>query len=707
MTSGTLTLHAYPVQPFTESLNPLLNTTRWARRNRVTIDIANSSGTLQRHPRGSLRILRTPKSPSRTKTKLEISIGCILTQQDYRNPSGEDSAVTPGTDTARHLVINSLAAKARVPALIDEILEWPINFPVSRLSGSYVQQMGQLAYAAGYVLWIDKDEQLRATRIPDNPDPDFVFNVGEDESLFDVIDGQETPCEVVRATTTLPEVKQTIDPEPELYVSRTDEYSPSEVGFAYQSGMATAEPYSYRRIRQPKGLLLPDKYPNSPSLATALTERTYTRYQETEEGFLLYTKVNSRAPKGVVLPELYPGELQDIASQEVITSYVYVEGATVRIDTRTYEPQALIDPDNTNLVTKTSLGLSQHDTEKYTKTNKGWVKSTYRRSYKKGESSTSSTSFSASGNNTPPAPEQRQQEFYIEEKQLSSKVEFGEVTGLANDERDRPFDIPTAVSRQQLKYLAKLIGKRLWGQVQGCTWGMDFKNEWFDYAPLRGIDFVVPGDYSDNATRMRYLIVGETFSMTNRQAAVAGDGIHVGRIRRYRTDGSSEPPTSPDQPLDPNEAEYLEPPYQEVSSIGVDGATVGNTTGMLEFFGTIDVIPYETDSGTTDVFGLVEFLAESDELNQGLFLIEFFGNFGEGALIDFDWIVISGGQVVVSGGNVVSSEGDFSEIVTSNGQVITSGGNVVSTGSSAEWNSILIAEGEVVVSDGNVVVVEE
>lgn len=63
-TSGKLTLHCNPIEPFPESRNPRENPARWARGNLVEVDYLNPDGTFTRHERGRMRILKTPAPPT-------------------------------------------------------------------------------------------------------------------------------------------------------------------------------------------------------------------------------------------------------------------------------------------------------------------------------------------------------------------------------------------------------------------------------------------------------------------------------------------------------------------------------------------------------------------------------------------------------------------------------------------------------------------
>jgi hypothetical protein len=530
-TTGRLVLNAYPFTPFSESLNPNQNRSRWARGNRVEVRVSNAAGTLVTHPRGALRILKKPNRPHRGNPQLEIEVGCDLALLDYRNPPGDDSEVQLGQETARHTIINKLATKAGLPHLVEQIQEWKINYPLFRLDGGYVAQMGAIAYAAGYVLWMDNQRRLRAKTIDLEPSAEFDLTVGVDDSVYEPLDSSETPCELIICTGTTQEVKQAIDPDPQIVLSRGTEFSVfgegdddvpnviAEKVTIYYYSMASTTPTVLRLIQKPKGVLMPDVYPSDPELLSI--DETNTDYFDDEEtGYLLRRISSTIQPLGVTQPDLFPGDLSQLSATETITDYTYEDDVTVAITTTTREQQGVIKPDPDN-INATILTTASRTTQRWQKTNQGWQQSTSTISYK-GGGSNSSTSYSTSGNNQPPAPERRQQENYGEEKQLKAQARFLPAAEAEYAEREREYQISTAISNAQLREVAKTIGTILHGRDEGITWAMDLRDRWLDYEPLMAIDWT-----DDEGFKSRYLADGVTFSLTADSTAVAGDGIKL------------------------------------------------------------------------------------------------------------------------------------------------------------------------------------
>ncbi|MEM9452441.1 MAG: hypothetical protein AAGA75_28530 [Cyanobacteria bacterium P01_E01_bin.6] len=392
-TTGNLVLTAFPNASFPESLNPRLNPTRWARGAQIDIRVANASGTLVRHPRGRLRILQVPRTPSPSNPILEIPLGCMLSLQDYRQPPGEDTGITAGTSTSRTSAINTLAGLAGLGTLQDTIAEYPINSPLPRLSGGYVSQMGQLAYAAGYCLWIDNQERLKAVRLPKTPTLAFEIKLGRDEAEFLPLDVNETPPKKIIVFSTYSKAVQTQDPPDELVVAADDVYEPSQTSLTKWTGMGTATPTSNQVVEQPLGLLMPDQYPDNRGLETA-TETTVTEDYSLSTELLESRTTITKAPRGVILPTTYPGIRTLEQSIKTIFVVDYQNGQVVRETDYTYEPYGTVYPQGNsgNAILDATASdftevLSEMSTTWWRETNKGWAKTESKRVFGTGNAS--------------------------------------------------------------------------------------------------------------------------------------------------------------------------------------------------------------------------------------------------------------------------------------------------------------------------------
>jgi hypothetical protein len=688
--TGTLTLA--PVRQLTESLDPRVNRTRWAKGQAIAVWITDTNGTLKPHPRGALRILKVPTAPSRTNRNLEIEVGCQLSLLDYRQPPGDQSGVVLGSATDRTAIINALAGKAGCGELLEAIAAWPLNYPLARLSGGFISQMGLLAYAAGYGLWIDHQERLRAKRLDLEALPSFDLVVGRDESVFDPRPADEVPCEKILCTAVVQRVKATEDnPKEIVSVAAAGKYNPSEISSTRFLRVASAIPRMEQFIQQALGIVLPDDFPNQGGLVPAAFNTKVSYYDAGGEGLLRREVEDSQLPLGQTLPDYFPKNTQLVNAKQTVTEYRYAQGATQRISRSTYEQQAVVYPADEGFkrLRPTDLTLSEYEIQEWRRNGRGWTQIT-RQGNLKNNTSKTTTTRSGSGNNTPPAPERREQPFTTEEQQIEATALFPQFGDLAFDERQRSFEVPTAVNVDQLQFVANQLGRLLHGRSQPVTWGMDIRNAQLDnYEPLAVYEWLDIG-LDGEAVKVRYLADGDSFSLTPDQAAYAADGLLLGVVQRYRPDGL--PPTPIDQPPQLGEVEAISPPYQVASGLA----------GTLLLFGEFGVIPYATDSGSTLMRGLLPPLV-GEFFREGLLgrLVLLGRLFSPGGRLNLDWIVVADGSVVTSGGNVVSTEGDFGAIVVADGEVVTSNGFVVST--EGDFDAIVVADGEVVTSNGFVV----
>lgn len=519
-TTGNLTLATNARQAFSESLNPRLNPTRWARGARLTVWVADSSGTLRRHPRGALRILKVPAAPRKGRPSLDIQVGCLLSLQDWVAPPGDDAGVERGVSTLRSEAINTLAALAGIGNLVEEISDYPINFSPTRLEGGYVSQMGALAYAAGYRLWIDNQERLRALKFPKSAPKTLRLRLGRDEAVYDPLESQETPPKLLTCFAVYPNVKQTVDPPPQIVISRDDTYSPSQVAVSTWEGMGTDTVIARQEVKQPLGVVMATQYPNNPSLIVA-SRSANTDFFAGTEGLLEKKEEEVEQPRGVVLPTQSPGVQTLMRASRVLYYPRYQAGQVVGESSYKFEPWQKIAPTAT---AGTDL-LSEYTSTTWQKTNRGFSKSTYTRTATGGRSS---VSYSGSGNNQPPAPETQQPAYYEEDTEIEIEVEVG---GPGTDDtRPGSLEVPTATSEAQLEEVADLHCLILRGRAFGVELGLDLRDEYLgdSYAPLSRIDVIE--EEAGVSHKFRYVVEADTFTLMGRQCAYSCDGIYLGEV---------------------------------------------------------------------------------------------------------------------------------------------------------------------------------
>lgn len=610
-TTGTLTIPASPLEAFPEALDPLTNPARFARKCQVIATIKDSTGAIVPHPRGRLRILKVPAPPIGRAPVLEIEVGCLLSLKDLRQPPTDDSGVVLGTLTTRTEIINRLAAKIGLGALVDAIPEWPIAYPVTT-EQSYVATMGAIAWDAGYVLWIDNLERLRARKAPTTPTtPSLRVAIGKQDVEVQAIAPDETPVEVVRASGVGPEVSETQNPETVYAIASDEEFNPSEISTTVFLGFGTSQVATLTNTRQPRGRVFPAQYPGSASLIYAQEEDTYTYYDEEDEGLLRLKKTIIRQPRGVIFPTESPGDTTLIDSKEIQVRYTYENDATIRIDTKTYEPAALVLGSAPNYMGQAvrayGMKLSAWDTERWQRQGRGWVQSSTSRRYKPGETSRASTNYSSSGSSTPPAPERRDEANQGEEKQYSGVMRFPPIAGSVAGEDSRDFEVRYPVSDAHCTEVAKTEGALLHGRQARLNWTLPLRDRFLNaYQPLMVIDWTTP-----SGTVTRHLTDGMAFIHDPTRGVVSGDSISLGQVLRT-TPLVGEPPA--DGVADA--AEYLTPPFAESATVSgtverfgslfASGSVLLQTasmTGLVERFGAL--VAASTGGGGSTELGAI------------------------------------------------------------------------------------------------------
>jgi len=562
-TTGTVTISASPLIPFAEALDPLENPARFARKCRVIATIKNGAGVAIAHPRGRLRILKIPASPIGMAPVLEIEIGCLLALKDLRKPPVDDSGIALGTVTTRSEIINRLAAKIGIGALIDSIEEWPINYPVTAQQ-SYVATMGRLAWDVGYVLWIDNLEQLRARKAPTAPTtPDLRVTIGRGEVYCAAIAPDETPVELVRASGVGLEVKATTNPLPVYAIASDSEFSVSGIRTTNFLGFGTSTIATLTNDRQPRGRVFPALFPGRSSLIYAAEEDSYTYYDEAE-GLLRLIKTTIRQPRGIIFPTESPGDTELIDSKEILTRYTYLDDVTIEINIKTYEPAQLVlgtAPIYMGSKVRTyGMKLSAWDSQSWSRQGTGWVQSSNTRRYKPGETSRAGTTYSGVGNNTPPASERRDEPNYGEEKQFSGVVKFLPMSGSVLGEDDRDFEVGHPISDAHCEEHARLEGVLLHGRQSRLNWVLPLRDRILsEYRPLMIIDWETP-----SGVVTRHLTDGLSFTHDATKGVLGGDSINLGQVRRR-----SPAPVIPVADGVNDAAEYTFVPYaQSINLIG-------------------------------------------------------------------------------------------------------------------------------------------
>ncbi|MEH1780238.1 MAG: hypothetical protein V7L26_14170 [Nostoc sp.] len=186
---------------FTQSLDDRKSPSAFCRGKSVTLDIADTNGSLTRHPRGTLRLL-TPKYDVE-KQQLTLEVGDLITLLNFKEPTDPDKADNkPSGSQIAGDVITKLLSEAGITANTLNLPSTLYNYPLN-LSGSYLQSVGKLLYASNQVGWIDNQERFRITTVNVESTQSLVsLIVGKNELWYRRLGGAESPCEKIKAVGT-------------------------------------------------------------------------------------------------------------------------------------------------------------------------------------------------------------------------------------------------------------------------------------------------------------------------------------------------------------------------------------------------------------------------------------------------------------------------------------------------------------------------
>jgi hypothetical protein len=275
-----------------ESLDDRKNS-RFCRGNSIIIEIENDNGELVKHPRGALRILSATYSEDNFQKRQSLEVGCLISLLNFKEPLDTEKADNKGCDgkTAGEIIVTLLreAGILHIGGILPNTI---YNYPL-RLSGSYLNSVGQILYANGLIGYIDKNGVFQI--IPDKirwQRPELTIRIGYEEIWYKRLTGAELPVDKVAATGT------------EIIVRD-----------AAETSIDISETYGAASI-------IDKNYSSSDEIVIERTKTTRAWNKSTHQ--LIVTK-DTYKPYGLVIPSVFFGENQSklaeiLASREVETS---------------------------------------------------------------------------------------------------------------------------------------------------------------------------------------------------------------------------------------------------------------------------------------------------------------------------------------------------------------------------------------------------
>jgi hypothetical protein len=496
-TSGTLELYAYPLKALDEILDPRRNPERFARGMKIDVQVADSTGTLQTHPRSPLYILKRPIPAPKGNVEravLSIKVGCYLSLLNYRTPPSDDSGVTRGNSTAIADVMSSLLNAVGGPTYSGS-LAGSINYPIPRIRGTAVEMLGGFAIAQQRVIF------ARGTAITDmdvltqldTNTHDLKLISSRDDAVYEATEGSETPVEKVIVTTNKKELEPVTEPAP----TTTNTYDPRtrqvvDTDFFFSTGVIRKTKELFAEMRN----IFPDLETSS-SLRSRSLEVTEDNYDTTDGQKLRRTTVTLSEPQGIVAPELFPGSFQLRDSQRKTTRYTYDAEVTLVIET-TYEVAQVLTDASATTVNAFNLVTNKVETETWRKTGDRYQPSfsvQYVAPLLTEVQNTSPPAPPAGINSQPPAPNRLLDQYEEITEELIGEAVFTQNSTTQFDiERERQYRLPDGVAstQEQVDATAELLGRILQGRILGQKWVTDLEDYWFNngYNPMLRVDWI-------------------------------------------------------------------------------------------------------------------------------------------------------------------------------------------------------------------------
>lgn len=189
--SGRFTLDVSEIDPLPSYRK---DPDQWAKGTLVLFETVNSAGAWVTPPMGRLRIRVPPKTPSVGNPIIDLECVCVLDLFDFTQPSGDASGVTVGTPRDRDLIIADVLAQNSLSSSLSSIPH-PLDYPVPKKNGSWVQQAGEIAGAAGHFLYQNNAGAIVNKGVDLDPTAIATITIGANEAEWEPSEGTETPVE--------------------------------------------------------------------------------------------------------------------------------------------------------------------------------------------------------------------------------------------------------------------------------------------------------------------------------------------------------------------------------------------------------------------------------------------------------------------------------------------------------------------------------
>jgi|GEM_PF-6056300 len=572
---GTIALVDTATPPW--DLDSLLNPHLWRRGTPIELHISDTAGVLWPFPH-ALQLLEPPQSPGTPAPgqarRIELQVGCALTAADYDDSDGSHDGVQMGSALIRSAIINNLFVHLGVPALVDPILLYPLDYPLPKQQGGYLQQAAQLAYGGLAALWQSASGAVRTEPLErilaTEPVPIIERTVGQSEREFEPNQSPIVPKDRILAVGQAVKVVKTQTRRRD----RSRSYGQASVvnpalgnGIILLESRDERETISGRRrtrritVQQPRGLVIPNSIyellgiENTDELVpttSSVVEETWLYESAAAGGKKRLVSITEQRPYGAALASWIAAQSPESIQLKLLIDAVRSEqeifydhrDRPIRDRLLQLSPIGDIVPeaeyggvDPTQLVPSQSLELTWQELRKnefkHVRDERLPVAQANPSSVEGVEDPFAATALvhppqngrrvtiSNSGQANPPAPDTLPPAFEREEVFLKAEAHFEPGFG---EPRPHTVRVPYAVSEQQLQRIAAIEGTTQVAARWGCRFTWDIPDALLQglYSPNFYFSVVVDG------IRKLYRANSLEFGFNRTEAVLSGLGDYLG-----------------------------------------------------------------------------------------------------------------------------------------------------------------------------------
>lgn len=464
-------------------------------------------------PCGSLFILKPVQPPTKEISgiaRMSVSVGCRLALEYYPPEPNDDFAdITPNTAKARSSIIQSVLTTIGLSSFSLSIPEYPINYPLPKLEGNWLDFCGKLADSAGYYLRQNSAGAIATERILDNGTTSISYTIGNDEQFWEPIgDVSDQPVEKltvsgVKYTLETPDVTDTLHyVEYALQGAVLPDFSNSTTAQNNQkikeitksvtrSSVSTFTSAinllitEIETIRELQGIAMPD-FSNSTTALNFVRARENKIEKFFTNGVLSRQTDTKSALQGIVMPDFSDNTTaNNFRVYEIITTDISKVGDKFKQTITTRQLNGIADPDNSNSTTANNMvelkSIEQQTQELIEQ------------------------------------PAQTSQ-FNLKEEPIKAIVTARQIANDPYRPRERIIDLPFATSIEQLSKYGELFNKVLTGRAFGQRF-VGAVN--LALLPMQTLVVI------DGAIGYQLVTDSLSFAFTQTQALMAFDGIET------------------------------------------------------------------------------------------------------------------------------------------------------------------------------------